>query len=395
MRKKGISAGGIALTIILVVLAVVGVFVGVYWDNIKKIFDDVDEKYFEEESYTDINKGFNVNDSFNSGVFVQSVALAESDYEEYGVMPTAESAYSVSATYNASYVSFPSVDWTVSFVNDASEWATGKTVTDYVTVSPISDGALEAVVTCLQPFGEQIQVSVTNRANTGVSASILCDYAKPITSESVYLFTEDFVDRVGPKTVMLSDNWFEPTFLNSTLSKERVLPRVLQISPNGYGVGTIAGTGNVEEVSICYTGIEWEKLSIPELTLKDGVTSGVDYENGFAYAKMTIDGEYAFNLTLPLVDFFEEADDILTGWQYVNGVIDELPDGVDLDLYYAYASVMAENWDFDNCKYFVSLKLSGCVEKEYLNVALSISEEWFIVKPTSINTDVSNITFGQ
>ena len=50
------------------------------------------------------------------------------------------------------------VDWSVSFVNPDSEWAAGKTVTDYVTITPESDGSNKAVIQCLQDFGEQIKV---------------------------------------------------------------------------------------------------------------------------------------------------------------------------------------------------------------------------------------------
>lgn len=50
------------------------------------------------------------------------------------------------------------VVWAVAFKNPESEWATGKTVTDYVTVTPQSEGSSIATIKCLQPFGEQIQV---------------------------------------------------------------------------------------------------------------------------------------------------------------------------------------------------------------------------------------------
>ena len=57
------------------------------------------------------------------------------------------------------------LDWTVDFVNADSEWASGKTVTDYVTVMPTVDGAKTATVTCLKAFGEQIKITVTAREN--------------------------------------------------------------------------------------------------------------------------------------------------------------------------------------------------------------------------------------
>ncbi len=404
MRKKGITAGGIALAIIFAVLAVVGVFVGVYWNNIKKIFDDVDEKYFEEsEESFNVNEGFNLNGSdFNAGVFVKSVALAESDYEEYGVSEQAESAYSVSATYNVSYVSFPAVDWAVSFVNDASEWATGKTVTDYVTVSPISDGALEAVVMCLQPFGEQIQVSVTNREKPSVSASILCDYAKPITGFSVKINKAIGSKHIASGFVSLSDNWYDYSGLNLTnITVNNIGYEQFIFSASEYGLGTINGRYHVEDVSICYTGIDVEKFNIPELTLKDDVTFGKDAENGLGWMKRSIVNPSMrndlFNLCLPLVDFYEEGEAITELWLFRQGAITDLSEGTAdyIDAYNAYISMIAEFWDFENFHYFVSCKLGGSVEKEYLNFGFTSLERFFEVAPTDITTNVDNITFGE
>ena len=61
--------------------------------------------------------------------------------------------------------------------HDTSDsWSEGKTVTDYVTVTPTSDGALTANVECLKDFGAQVKVTVTSRDNTDVKANCLVDY---------------------------------------------------------------------------------------------------------------------------------------------------------------------------------------------------------------------------
>lgn len=83
------------------------------------------------------------------------------------------------------------VDWTVSFVNPSSEWANGKTVTDYVTVTPSSDGSTTAVVQCLQPFGEQIKITVTSRDNSSASAECTVDFAQRLVATIVKFSNED------------------------------------------------------------------------------------------------------------------------------------------------------------------------------------------------------------
>lgn len=82
----------------------------------------------------------------------------------------------VQATIEPADADNKAVDWAVSFVNPASEWASGKTVTDYVTVTPESDGSLTATVKCLKAFGEQIKITVTSRDNSAATASCTADY---------------------------------------------------------------------------------------------------------------------------------------------------------------------------------------------------------------------------
>ena len=71
------------------------------------------------------------------------------------------------------------LSWSIAFSDPASEWATGKTVTDYVTLTP-GETTLTATVQCLQPFGEQIVVTVSADEFEGVSASCTVDFAQRI-----------------------------------------------------------------------------------------------------------------------------------------------------------------------------------------------------------------------
>ena len=49
---------------------------------------------------------------------------------------TANEGITLVATVEPSYATKTAVDWSVSFANPESEWATGKTVTDYVKITP-------------------------------------------------------------------------------------------------------------------------------------------------------------------------------------------------------------------------------------------------------------------
>lgn len=124
----------------------------------------------------------------NKGIKLATAELPSSEYDEYGISAQAESAYTLTATITPSYASNKAVDWSVAFANASSTWASGKTVTDYVTVTPTSDGALTAIVENIKDFGEQILVKVTSRDNPSAEATCTVDYAKRVTGVTVNYF---------------------------------------------------------------------------------------------------------------------------------------------------------------------------------------------------------------
>ena len=76
------------------------------------------------------------------------------------------------------------VDWTAAWKNAESVWASGKSVSDYVTLTPGGeDYAASKSVTLenLQPFAEQIIIKATARDDPGITATCTADYAqKPV-----------------------------------------------------------------------------------------------------------------------------------------------------------------------------------------------------------------------
>ena len=115
-----------------------------------------------------------------NGIQMLSVLLSPSEYENYGVSSSVESAHLVTASYPDDYVSNPAVDWYVEFVDGASAWATGKKASDYVTATPTEDGALTAVVACKKEFGEPIRVVCKSRQMPELTDNFICDYATKI-----------------------------------------------------------------------------------------------------------------------------------------------------------------------------------------------------------------------
>lgn len=119
------------------------------------------------------------------GIKLLSETISPAAYSAYGISAQAESAKTLTATVEPSNAQNVEVDWSVSWVNAESEWATGKTVTDYVTVTPVSDGALTANLACLKAFGEQVKIICTYRSNKNVTAECTVDYSKKFLSKTL------------------------------------------------------------------------------------------------------------------------------------------------------------------------------------------------------------------
>ena len=136
-----------------------------------------------EESAPEQNEGGAIiTEGEGNGIKLMSAKIAPEDYAANGISAMAETAYQLTATVTPENATNKAVDWAVSFVNPSGEWATGKTVTDYVTVTPTADGALTANVECVKDFGEQVRVTVTSRDNTSVKATATVNYTQKLQS---------------------------------------------------------------------------------------------------------------------------------------------------------------------------------------------------------------------
>ena len=171
--NAGLKALAAIMSVLFILLAVAGVVA--YFSD---WFTNWDKFKIEQEETAD--GGMLIGESEGAGVSLLSEKIAKADYAANGVSPLAESAYTLTATVEPANAPDKAVDWSVAFVNPSSEWATGKTVTDYVTVTPTSDGALTATIQCLQAFGEQVVVTVASRDNEGVTATCTVDYVKKV-----------------------------------------------------------------------------------------------------------------------------------------------------------------------------------------------------------------------
>lgn len=181
-ERGGVSAAWKAFAIFLaIVLVAAGILTGVFY-----ALGDITFGQAEEQSEAKAaNGGMVLAADESSDAVVAMSAIAEEAFGDYGISESAESAELVTATLTPSGASYISAVWSVSWTDGTSEWASGKTVTDYVTVTPTEDNDLSAAVACLQPFGERVTVGLTVTGDGSVTANCTADYLQKIKDLSL------------------------------------------------------------------------------------------------------------------------------------------------------------------------------------------------------------------
>ena len=159
-------------------------------------FDKKEEQPVDKDETND-NSGMTMSPTENQGIDLKPRMLNRSEFKEYAISETAESAFVVKAVVKPVTVENKAIDWSQSFSNSSSEWAQGKTVTDYVEVVPLNDDGSEVKVVCNQSFGEQIILKATSRLNPDIFTESVVDYYMKVESvDFVFKYGDEVLDNV-------------------------------------------------------------------------------------------------------------------------------------------------------------------------------------------------------
>lgn len=137
----------------------------------------------ESPSVGEENSGATIGDFEGENIAVVSRKLSRTEFAAYGVSPMAETAYALTATVKPDTALNKAVNWSLSWKDTDAEWATGKTVTEYVSLGDETTQSGESVtVSCLKDFGETIIITAVSDEDETKKATCSVDYMRRVLS---------------------------------------------------------------------------------------------------------------------------------------------------------------------------------------------------------------------
>lgn len=220
-----------------------------------------EQKPTEEAELPVFAGGLYITGTDGAGYDLLSAQIPVEAYAENGLVGYADNAYTITATVKPdNYATNTGVEWALSWTNAESEWATGKSVTDYVTATPSGDGYMESKivnVTCAQAFGEQITLTASAKDKPEITASCTLDYVQRLEGKNVGLkfgdITCDFEGKKNPMFPSIPQTGTQDTKVPLQLSAYGTaaggMPEVVITQPDA--PYTIAGDYRYEYALLC------------------------------------------------------------------------------------------------------------------------------------------------
>lgn len=193
MRRRGVLGTIALLLVIVLMLGIIGgaVYIGykTNWYTDWSIFakksdgnDAEDPEGGKEDNSVQDGDGT----ALTSGevyalptALIYSASTAQSNDAGDGIRVTATVTPPTAANKN--------VIWNAKFANAESEWAANKVVSDYFTAVPEEGNPNTVLLTCKNPFGEQIILTAASAEDHEKTASCTVDFRQKITNVSFHI----------------------------------------------------------------------------------------------------------------------------------------------------------------------------------------------------------------
>ncbi len=181
-------------------------------------------------------------DSSSSPIYQMAKTMSFSSASTIAELPE---GVTIQATVEPSNAYDKTVDWTCYWSNPSSSWATGKSVTSYLTVTPTSDGALTANVKCLQAFGEPIIIKVTSRANTSKTATCTVNFFNRVSDTISIDFEYGGLIAYETKELSATSSLSSASVIDVVYGYDSVLGCFLDEPTVTFGVGTLSSEATI------------------------------------------------------------------------------------------------------------------------------------------------------
>lgn len=286
------------------------------------------------------------------GLKLMSATIAPENYAEYGVSTYAESAFSLTATITPSNATYQSVDMTLKWKNPQSEWASGKSVSDYLTINQTSDGSLTATWTVLQAFSEPIEITATLRGQEEITAKAQVDYVGTLKADLANTTIDTYDSDIEIKVEGIVNGTIAPDLQDSLIITFDIAPNwVTGMQEKGYTLSSsVSYTLTPEAINTVYSVV-----SGLEVLLKAGnkTYQSPDYQDYLAaLAVVALGGSSAEDcMNNEYFTYYLDCNRVYKGETYDTV---SLVDGDALDLYdWSGFVVPADGMSFDNSQIVV------------------------------------------
>lgn len=288
MAKAGNSGkGGAILKVVAVLFAIVAVaylivsLVLGQWNPIK--WKEIRQHQTQGESGGDgkepggDNAGSGssgeLNVTENNGISLLTELIPEEEFAAYNVSETATKAYHITATVNDDAAD-KSVIGAIGWKNSSSDWATGKSLTDYAVLTQTTEYGLEFNLEILQAFGEPITLKVASCMDSSINATAEVNYLKELIT---------YTATINPS---LPETAAGRVYVGNTANTISITPF--------YGVGTVTGTLSNYKVMM---HVKAECVT----ALNNAFKAGYGTSGFYGLQSLTFTGE---NFSIPLTSLF-------------------------------------------------------------------------------------------
>lgn len=171
------------IVVVFLILFLISAFGLVYITN---WFTDWSRFIDTDEEQQDVESSVVITESENSGISLYSSQISADEYLDYALdygiyIDSDFGGYLLTASITPSFVVDSTVDWYSTFVS------TGRDASSYISVNPLSDGGLTAVVVREKALSEQVVITVSLRSDSSIYAECTVDTLPRYTYQSFYL----------------------------------------------------------------------------------------------------------------------------------------------------------------------------------------------------------------